>query len=106
MTVSADQSDDGQEVVIKVTGRFDFSCHLEFTRAFKAYPCSEKRYVVDFSGTDYMDSSALGMLLQLRDHSDKEAGVALINGSEGVREILHTANFGKLFTISDVSHEL
>ena len=98
MTVTATQSDDNQ-VVIQVSGRFDFTCHQAFLEAYSEYPKGEKRFVVDLSAADYMDSSAMGMLLQLREHSDRESGVELINGNREVREILHIANFDRLFAI-------
>ena len=104
MAISIDQSTDGLAVVIRVTGRFDFSCHQEFSDALRIYPPGERGYVVDFSETDYMDSSALGMLLQLREHADKSAGVSLINGSEGVTEMLRVANFDKLFNIGELAN--
>jgi anti-anti-sigma regulatory factor len=47
-----------------------------------------------------MDSSAMGMLLQLRDHSKRGNGVSLTNPNEGVSEILRIANFDKLFKIT------
>ncbi len=102
MAINIDQLADGSNVVIKVTGRFDFSCHQEFSEIFKIYPPVERGYVVDLSETDYMDSSALGMLLQLREHADKSSGVSLINGSEGVTEMLRVANFDKLFIIGEL----
>ena len=104
MAISIDQSADGPFVVIKVTGRFDFSCHQDFSETFRLYPPGEKGYVVDLSEADYMDSSALGMLLQLREHADKSAGVSLINGSEGVNEMLLVASFDKLFDIGELSN--
>ena len=43
-----------------------------------------------------MDSSAMGMLLQLRDYGAKDQSMQLVNGNDGVREILRI-NFDKLF---------
>lgn len=99
MAITTTSSADQKEVIIHVSGRFDFSAHQEFIRAYKAFPKGEKRFVVDLDGADYMDSSAMGMLLQLREHGDRSAGVSLINGNEGICEILRIANFDKLFTI-------
>ena len=99
MSVNTVESPDKNEVVIKVSGRFDFSCHQDFIKGYKAYPPGSKSYVVDLSQADFMDSSAMGMLLQLREYGDKQAGVSLINGSESVKDILRIANFDKLFTI-------
>ena len=99
MSVTVTESDNGQ-VVIKVAGRFDFSCHQEFIAGYKSFPKGEKRFVVDLAGTEYMDSSAMGMLLQLRDYGDNASGVSRVNGKEGVMEILRIANFDKLFKIA------
>ncbi len=98
MAVNTNES--GDVVTIKVDGRFDFATHQDFQRAYKAYPKGEKQYVVDLAGTEYMDSSAMGMLLQLREHADSAKRIALNNGNEGIREILKIANFDKLFEVA------
>ena len=100
MTVSSDVSPEQNEITIHVSGRFDFSAHHDFQHSYTKYAKGEKKFVVDLQDVDYMDSSAMGMLLQLREHSNKEAGgVVLANGSDGIREILRIANFDKLFTL-------
>ena len=106
MTVSVTESANSKEVIISIDGRFDFSCHQEFVTSFKAFPQGEKRYAVDLSRTEYMDSSAMGMLLQLREYADKVAGVSLINGNERVRGILRIANFDKLFNIEGTTAQV
>jgi len=100
MSVSASESDDNSTVTIKVAGRFDFSCHQEFSGAYRTYPKGEKQFIVDLAATEYMDSSSMGMLLQLKEYSDQSKQVLLINGNDGVRDILRIANFDKLFDIS------
>ena len=99
MNITVTESNDSREVVIQVSGRFDFSCHQDFIRGYKGYPKGEKRFVVDLASTEYMDSSAMGMLLQLREHAASD-GVKLVNGRDGVLEILRIANFDRLFQIS------
>jgi len=48
-----------------------------------------------------MDSSALGMLLLLRDHAGgDDAEVRVTNSNSDVRKILAISNFDKLFDIS------
>jgi len=99
MSVTASESSDNTKVTIKVSGRFDFSCHQEFSAAYKAFPKGEREFVVDLSATEYMDSSSMGMLLQLKEYSHPSKQVSLANGNDGVREILRIANFDKLFDI-------
>ncbi len=101
MNVKVNESEDSGEVTIQIFGRFDFSCYQPFVEGYENYPKGEKRFVVDLNETEYMDSSAMGMLLRLRDYSTKDGGdVALINANESVLEILKIANFNKLFAIA------
>lgn len=86
---------------IRVRGRFDFGVHNEFREATKLLENGVKLIDVDLSGTDYMDSSALGMLLVLRDKvaGDKSA-IRIKNARAEVKKILEIASFDKLFTLS------
>lgn len=52
---------------IKIGGRFDFSVHKQFRDATSQVLTHVKKIEVDLSSADYLDSSALGMLLILRD---------------------------------------
>ncbi len=101
MSITSSISDDSKQVTIAVTGRFDFSNHQSFVKAYKDHPKGEKNFVVELSAAEYMDSSAMGMLLQLREHSTKEKNcVVLAHCNEAILEILRIANFDKLFTVS------
>jgi anti-anti-sigma factor len=87
---------------IRLQGRFDFSAHREFREATEnALAAVGGREVsVDLGGVDYLDSSALGMLLMLRDKARAvDKTVSLVNCRGAVRQVLDIANFGKLFTI-------
>lgn len=99
MSIAAVESTDKQQVLLTVTGRFDFSSHYEFSSAYKQFPKGERQFVVDLSGTEYMDSSSMGMLLQLKEYACGEKPVSLVNPNDAVREILQIANFDKLFSI-------
>lgn len=84
---------------IHVKGRFDYTCHKMFK---ESYSVKEKvlSYDVDFKKVDYLDSSALGMLLLLRDHAGGDQGsVRLVNAKGPVVDILKIANFHRLFDI-------
>ena len=99
MSISSFLSEDSQSVTIKVAGRFDFSTHQDFVQAYKGFPKGEKCFVVDLAGAEYMDSSAMGMLLQLREYNRRGENVVLTNGNDAVKDVLRIANFEKLFTI-------
>jgi anti-anti-sigma factor len=86
---------------IKINGRFDFSVHHDFREAIKLAETDIKQVEVDLANTDYLDSSALGMLLVLRERmaSRKEA-VLIRNAKNDVKKIIEIANFDKLFTLT------
>jgi len=91
------------KVTIKLAGRFDFNAHREFRAAYEPLIVDSdvRSVVVDFAGVDYLDSSALGMLLMLRDKlggANKEVALTGVRGN--VKQVLDIANFGKLFQIS------
>ena len=99
MSITTNLSEDQMTVTIKVAGRFDFSTHQDFVQTYKGFPKGEKAYVVDLASAEYMDSSAMGMLLQLREYNRPGENVILANGNEAVTDVLKIANFGKLFSI-------
>ncbi|MEE9358769.1 hypothetical protein [Candidatus Vondammii sp. HM_W22] len=59
----------------------------EFLEAYKGYSKGEQ-FVVDLAKAEYMDSSAMGMVLQLGEYAEKPSSVALRDANEGVSEIL------------------
>ena len=98
MSISSKVSADGREVTISVDGRFDFSSHQSFRDAYSQGDPEITRYVIDMSRTDYVDSSALGMLLLLRQRAggDKRR-IRLQGAGSEVRKILEISHFDQLF---------
>jgi anti-anti-sigma factor len=100
MGVQSSIANNGKELTIKVFGRFDFSAHQEFRDTYESISSAVTDYVVDLGNTSYLDSSALGMLLLLRDHAGGDsASIKIIKCNEDVRKILTISNFEQLFTI-------
>lgn len=100
MALKSTISSDGSVVTLKISGRFDFNLHQAFRKAYEEYGSGVKRYVIDLKETEYMDSSALGMLLLLRDHAGGDgANISLLNGKSELKKILAIANFNKLFNV-------
>ena len=94
MTVSAD----GTRVTIAVSGKFDFQLYDDFRASYAATAGNGVAYIVDLSETEYLDSSALGMLLLLREHAGGEtSSIEITRASAEVRKILDVANFSRLF---------
>lgn len=101
MSIESEVSLDGTTLTIAIKGRFDFGSHLDFRNSYERFYKVPDTYIVNLKETTYMDSSALGMLLLLRDHAGgDEAEVRVINSSSDVRKILAISNFDKLFDIN------
>lgn len=101
MSITSSLSDDGNELTINIQGRFDFSAHQDFRRAYENIDGSPTIYLVNMSEATYLDSSALGMLLLLRDHAGGDkADIKITNCNEDVKKILTISNFEQLFTIA------
>jgi len=93
---------DVDKVTLSLTGRFDFSAHREFRTSYEdALKLTGIRQIVlDMATVDYLDSSALGMLLLLNERARTvNASVSISRCSEGVQKILDIANFSKIIKI-------
>jgi anti-anti-sigma factor len=94
----------GSRAVLNLNGRFDFHSHRDFRSAYESVmEGAEVRDIeINFRQVDYLDSSALGMLLLLREKAEAAGkNVALVGLQGMVKQVLEIANFGKLFTVRD-----
>ena len=101
MPISTSMREDGnggQVLNIAISGRFDISMYGGFGSAYKDQIGSVSKISVDMSELEYLDSSALGMLLMLRERAGgANASIELVNISPPVGKILSTVKFDKLF---------
>lgn len=100
MQIASEVSDG--KAVLRLAGRFDFHSHRDFRGAYEQAleDKSVREIEIDFHEVDYLDSSALGMLLLLREKAEavgKSVTLARLRGT--VKQVLEIANFGKLFSI-------
>ena len=90
-------------VVLYLSGNFTFDGVRVFKAAYKNYLEDSKIHniVIDLEKIQYLDSSALEMLIVLREDV-KLAGKTLILSKPGifVQRVLEIANFDKLFVIN------
>ena len=92
------------EITISIKGRFNFEMHTMFRNAYLDDIKNKNlglRFIVDLAGAEYIDSSALGMLLLLRGEFDSAgAMVEIVNSRPDVLMVLKTSNFDRLFKIT------
>lgn len=89
---------------IAMSGRFDFQVHRDFRDAYT--PVLENATVreieVEMGKVDYLDSSALGMLMLLNERAKAvNKPVSLLNTSGVVSQVLEVANFSRIFNIKN-----
>lgn len=100
MSIKKQQSENGKNVVISIQDRFDFSLHQNFRDAYSQSDEIGAKFCLDLSKTTYMDSSALGMILLLKDHAESLKGEVYISKpNDSVFKILEIAQFHRLLTI-------
>lgn len=100
MTLEKIVSKDGKQLSIIINGKFDFSLHQSFREAYIDFTERNALVSLDLSKTTYMDSSALGMILLLKEYADKSASKVVIQKpNDTVNKILEIAQFHRLLTI-------
>jgi len=87
---------------IFVKGDFTYDSHKDFLSAYSTSP-EKSSFVLNLSDVKYMDSAALGMLLQLKEFSEnRKASLKVINSKhESVRELFNIVDFHQVMDISD-----
>lgn len=87
---------------IKLEQSFDFESHKDFRQCIKTITeKSAKSLSIDFDNVEYIDSSALGMLM-LAKHETTQHGckLKLINLKEGhAKNVLNLVKFDQMFEI-------
>jgi len=102
MSVKQTISNNGKIMRLSVTGRFDYKITREFRDAYNNATMHKGiTYYINLNDTSYIDSSALGILLLLRESAKYNDGRVIIEQpGEQVNNVLKMANFEKLFTIN------
>jgi anti-anti-sigma factor len=97
LTVHHDQELDC--VTLQLGEHFDFSVHRAFHDAcLSGRPA--RSYVIDLGEVASMDSSALGMLLLLREYAGADRSeIRIVNANSSLRGTLRVAGFDKLFVL-------
>lgn len=102
-SVCFNYDNESEELVVSITGSFDFNCRPAFINGCENLPRSISKCTVDLTKTTYMDSSGLGMLLVLKSHEYIPEQKIVINtkGNMSIAELMNFHNFNQLFTIAN-----
>jgi len=95
MNIDVNYDKDEDTLILSIHNDFDYKLGEVFE---KSYQQKAKHYVLDMQDVGYIDSSALGMLLNLREYAfAHNAKITIINMNDVVLEIFRVLNFHKLF---------
>jgi anti-anti-sigma factor len=95
------QMEDGRARLV-LNGRFDFNSHAVFNQTTDSLlrEAGIKEVEVDFDQVQYIDSSAMGMLLLLKERAKGASkSITLLNCKGAVAQVFELSNFRRLFTI-------
>lgn len=102
MAISVQSNSEAKKVTINISQQFDYSLHQSFRDAYRNTNQAGTTFTLNLSQATYMDSSALGMILLLKEHAEKIGGrVVIEKPNESVRKILTIANFDQFVTIEN-----
>lgn len=101
MSVQADYNQAEDKLTIRISGQFNYGVHQDFSNAYKELmPSDRRKYVIDLSSVEHIDSSALGMLLLLKERAGgSRADITLQGGSSAIKKILDISGFKHLFKV-------
>lgn len=98
MSLTTQRDNTGTTVTLEEV--FDFNCLEEFRSVYsETSPEELGDFVIDFRQTRYIDSSALGMLIDLYRYLRGKGKITLVNSNPQVKKIFSISRFEKKFTI-------
>ncbi len=100
MSLEKELSADGKTLTIILDEKFDFGKVQDFRESYSEGVDGVEKIVIDLANTEYMDSSALGMLLNMQKNLQGQVSeFVIINSRPPVAKILQISRFDKKFTI-------
>lgn len=94
MTITCKTNDD--VTTLFLDDKFDFSEMEGFKSIYEKNPA--QHYIIDFSKTGYMDSSGLGMLLNMK-KTMVNSKIELLNCRDTIKKVLVVSRFDQHFQI-------
>lgn len=100
MPIVSATSDEGKTLTITIQGRFDFSALQVFRSTYENLALKPEKYIINMKECEYLDSSALGMLLGLRDYAGgDQAQISITECANDVKKIMLITKLDELFDL-------
>jgi len=103
MSVETKISEDGSVMFIIISGKFDFAMLNSFRLAYSDDTTKSLDAIVDLRDTTVIDSSGLGMLLNMKRFMNKADGdIEIINCNQDILKVFEITHFNKKFKIQQI----
>ena len=103
MSIDLSKNDSNDVATISIKGHFNFDVNADFRKILDSASDGDYKVVIDMAMVDEIDSSALGMLLLLREQcgaiSEK---IKIKNCRQDIYDVLIMANFQTMFDIDEI----
>lgn len=99
MTIHSHILTDQKTALITVSGRFDFSRASEFQETYKKYPENQHHFILDLANAEYVDSCALGILLDLNRHSLNGNSLIIQNANQLIKDTMRALRIDTLIKV-------
>lgn len=98
MSLETQLSSDDTVLTIFMEEKFDFGKVQDFREAYSKVPNTVTTIIIDLGNTEYMDSSALGMLLNMqKTMTERVSKFKIVHSRPQVAKILKISRFDKKF---------
>ncbi len=101
------RKNDADVVIVDVDGQLIVGNRQELKqKILDALEAGDRKFLIDFTRTGYIDSSGLGVLVSLSKKIRDEGGELRLAGlNEDLRTLFELTKLDTLFAISDTAHE-
>ncbi|WP_451973629.1 STAS domain-containing protein [Azospirillum endophyticum] len=91
----------GDATEVRLTGRLEFTDHDRLRDIVELVERSDmRRFVIDLSALEFIDSAGLGMLLILQEETETRNVKMIVRGAAGdVKRSIDLARLGEIITI-------
>ena len=89
-------------VVVRLAGELDlYNAHIVRTELIEAAERSPERLIVELSGVSFMDSTALGVLIEARTRLENRGSFLLVGPGLETRRALQISGLDRHFAVHD-----
>lgn len=89
-----------KKLTLRIKGELDFNSYTKFVSAYRETNGVYETYIIDMQECEYIDSSALGMLLEMEEYLGENADtIRLTKCTDVVYQALKISKFTKRFHV-------